>query len=433
MPLTVEALERMMAEQERRLQASINARIDLSLSAAELKAKKKGEIDDKKRTAKAWFDDAHRESLRAAYKNHGLTEEEAQVALYESAQPAGPTTLLQQPYRRGNFKAEELGTFDGSPEKLGFFLSRIDGFWETSSDPAWREPLFNTLPMCLRDGAAEWWQSCMRSEPFRLNKDWPTLKNEMKQAFGLDDEDAQSLADRRRWKVGSEEIGTYFHTKHRLLLEAYPEKSEKNLVSAIIKGLPDDFKMSIRTNLSGSPTLSALLVELRNYASKYRRAGGQSRSSQQPNAPSTRPGKSNSPSSSRKGASLEDTFDPKRYWKEDGKDKYRVPGTEEVITRTRPCDYDGDCGGPHFRFMHTWLQAQKRKKKEENKQKSSSTTKFIEGYPVDGSDSPNDEDFTMLDTDDEQDSLGHSHFIDLSPTVSPSSSSSYSSELSSKN
>lgn len=247
----------------------------------------------------------------------GLTEAKALEALQEGSSTS--STIVQQPNRRWNVCAEEVGYFEGDKLRLQWWLDRVRSLWERNSDPNYRDPLIDVLPMCLKGSATDWYQALSAAERSNLTS-WPAWETSLREYFSMDRSEVRGLADKRKWQAGQEEIADYFQDKLRLLRQAYPDKTDGDLVSEIKDGLPSALRLVVRTDLLHRNTPLNLLSELRRMEHPFmetmgikRSTGG--RATQKRNDTKIEGSKTSASGSNTRLGSLEDSFDIKNFSK----------------------------------------------------------------------------------------------------------------------
>lgn len=326
----------------------------------------------------------------------GLTEYQALEAL----QHKEATTIVSQPQRRIHWKSDDIGTFDGNRANFQFWVDRVTALWDKSVDPCSREPLIDALPTCLRDDAAEWYQGLSKEERQDLTS-WERWEAAMSSYFSMPNVELRKLADSRSWEPRKEDISAYYQAKKRLLRQAYPEKDAAQIVDNIRDGLPASMRLLVRTPYSRNPDPVALLRELFTLERDYmdtigvkRGATAASTSAAQRPTATISAGRL-SPDSNRgrnkrgaiigpswpRGASLEESYDPRRVSNKRGVKIYKVPDSDHEIVMNRPCK---TCNGDHFDFAHNHHMGKSPKKEMKGFKREPSF--WVAGYPCyDGS------------------------------------------------
>ncbi|CAO1614369.1 unnamed protein product [Parajaminaea phylloscopi] len=394
--VTLDQIQALMRAQEERLQAMSTAQEERLRRLFRDDQRRSERLDDsaqaQARRAQAdqrWVQNSVTQR-RQAYLDAGLTEAQAEEALLMNPlQPVShPTTIVQQPSRRYQVRVEDLHTFDGKATELEFWLARISSLHDLKQDPAWREQILETLPLCLRDSAAKWYQAS--SQTYRLTElsTWEGWQTQLRAAFAIDSSSARRLADKRVWDYRKEDVATYHYDKIALLRAAYPHRSDEDFVQDLWDGLPESLQMSTRTIMSNHPAPHSFLKEVRTLEGPWRGADPRNRRAQQvdetpaPN-PKVEPGvaaprqQSAQPAANRAGASrasLRETYNPANVKIIKGERFYTIPGTNKIIKLERPCN---TCGGPHFSFEHDHMAT--RKTEGANFYQTGDT---IEGYTV---------------------------------------------------
>lgn len=379
-------------------------------------------VEDKKRTAVALVNEKTR-TLRKEMlmKEGGLSEAQAADVLQHESEPS--TTVVAQPQRRQNFRTEDIGLFDGTREDLQFWIDRVTSLHEKSADPMWRDPLLDILPLCLRDAAAEWYQGLDKSERSELAKSWEKWVELLGSYFGSTNLELRKMADSRTWNPRTEDISRYYQSKKRLLKQAYPTKTELQLIDDIRDGLPSHLRMFIRTQRTRLPTTLALLTELISMEPDFKEALGLSKkegstgSAVRQSTGKSRDSGARSDEKPRLGASwpkgldIKATYHPKHYFKRGKREFYKVPDHPVEIERTRGC---ATCGGPHLDAGHDWHM--KNDKKSSPTKVKKEPAFWFEGYPCYEVDTQDSEVMVIDDDDDD------SEFTDADESMHGSSS-----------
>lgn len=380
---------------------------------------------DRRREALALVNEATRTERKELLMAQGLSEGEALQALQEGA----TSTIVNQPSRRYNWRSEDIGLFEGDKLRLKWWMDRVRSLWEKSSDPMYRDPLIDALPLCLRGTAMDWYQALSLQERSSLT-DWPAWEASLIEYFSMDRSQIRNIADQRKWSMGKEEISDYFQEKLRLLRQAYPDKGDADLVWEIKDGLPPHLRLFVCTDLMNKLTPSSLLGELRQLegsfleAFKLNKPGGGSAPATSSSKDKSTSNKSTSSSSNpfasgskeaQRFANLEETFDIKNFSKVGKNFIYRIPGSDRIITLNRPCRHCGKSN--HFDFMCKWLQEHD-KKVDKGKKVKVEPVLFIDDYPVYNADlwltrtrmmvddSSDEEIIEVTDTEDESEESG---------------------------
>ncbi|CAO1616792.1 unnamed protein product [Parajaminaea phylloscopi] len=341
-----------------------------------------------------WLQDSTA-SRRQAYLAAGMTESQADDALLHSPlqPPANPTTIVQQPSRRYHIRVDDLHTFDGGAAELEFWLARVGSLYDLKDDPAWKEQILETLPLCMRGSAAKWYQSSSHEVRLRDLASWDGWQKQLRAAFSIDSSSARRLADRRQWDYRREEVSTYHYDKLALLRAAYPHRSDADFVQELWDGLPESLQMSTRTIMSNHPAPNQFLKEVRTLEGPWRGADQRTRrllaadeTSVKAETPVAAPNKTVGPNKGLANdrnpagrAPLRDTYHPKNVKIIKGERFYTVPGSNCMIKLERPC---ATCQGKHFTFEHDYLASRDGAGAKKEPSYFVQTDDTIEGYPV---------------------------------------------------
>lgn len=265
-------------------------------------------------------------------------------------------------------KISDLEEFDGT-DVYSFELS-VDAAMAQFASPV----VAGIMARVLKGVAKTWfqnvdhqiWDGCL------INADefMKALKNE----FAIDKGLAWQTARDRKWKVNEESVAIYYYDKLKLVGNSYGasmDASEKCF--EVRDGLPDDFKVLIRTTLANRPTLESLRKELTTLETDYLTSRQKRNPTNKSLAPliqtSSRPGAllpqlpppgSNFPRMKQENMqgrwmSIRDLFDPRYIGSGPNPTNpneivwtYTVPDdTGQTLFLSRPCK---QCGGQHFDF-----------------------------------------------------------------------------------
>lgn len=295
-----------------------------------------------------------------------------------------PAAIISQPQpRRWEWKVNDLGTFDGDPETFLTWSRHVKQLWDRKSDPHYREPLLDTIPLCFKGAAKDWYNSLNSQEVLAL-KSWEHYEEKLKKFFAPDDISLKEQADNRRWDPKRETVSAYYFDKKKLLSGAYPNHGEKDLCHNIWMALPSNFRLFCRTTMANNPTCLDLLIEMRRLEETWKTDSGKKASWPQSNV---KPMASKQEGSSSTGTNLKavkaektagrrrplkETYTSRNIFYKNGKRHYLIPDTDDILELQRPCS---SCGGDHFDFEHDYLQAQKKAGKQIKQE-----AHFVEGY-----------------------------------------------------
>lgn len=354
---------------------------------------RQNDYDMMKRLGLAKFAEESKTQRRQTFLDVGMTPDQATIAASE-ALDGHPTTFISNRERsRKEWKASEIGLFHGEKEQFAFWAGRVARLHNSKIDPQWRDGLIDTLPLCLRGAASNWY---IRQTDTKLDT-WDDWYSAMSKVFLPDVTDLKHRAEKRKWDPKTEDASSYVHEKLTLLQSAFPGHTAKDLVIELKEGLPDAMQGYIRTDLAKNPTVDDFLQEVFHQEGVFRRvhkigppvipssrrAGSEeTRSSdkqssgrrRQESAPSSTSTSSSPSSSTASGRSLKDSYDPACIFFKGNKRWYRIPGSNSVLELRTPCSR---CQGNHFTFEHDYL-AMLEAKKEGKKE----MLYMAEGYPV---------------------------------------------------
>lgn len=419
----------LMEESEARMAARLETKIEERLA---LPTNSQADYELRKKAAERRWEEESRQARRNAYLREGLSEQEADQALRDNplANVTNPTTIVNQPSRRYNITSTDVGLFDGDTSELNFWLERVSTLYDMKEDPAWRQQLMETIPLCLRGSAKKWYQAIAQTDQRRELLEWTSFSEHIRLAFEPAASSLRRQADERKFRYKEEEAGDYFYEKLSLLRAAYRHRTDAELVHDIWLGLPDTLQTVCRAPATDR-TLKSLLTELRLYESSWRNGDSRDRSLRttasgkraqiQASADETTPtvsSKASTPSAApntRQRVDLSATYKPENIKMIKGERWYLVPGTTRMMKLERTCN---TCKQAHFDFEHHHLA--KPVKAEANmafEQHLVPTAFHFEGYPVyELAGSP----FAPIVVDGDSDSSGSSAH-GLSPSWSMSS------------
>lgn len=317
--------------------------------------------DRRRQAIVQWQNDRYvRDRLKESYLDQGFSEEQANLYSREplpSSTDTAPTTIISQPNRRREWKPEHIGFWDGDSLTLDRFISRVQLLHDMKQDPNWREPLIETLPVCLTGSASEWLQNQPIDYKLRRLSDLNGWITELRSVFGGDSASKHLAAQARVWDYRNEDTLSYFFSKSRLMTSAHPHLSADDFVEAIILGCPDSFQLAIRGQSVSSA--NKLLKRLQELEGPWRRSApnrGLRTKSSTDSAPATlvtthssETTQATTQSQKPQRDSLKRTFDPKNLFYDNGQECYRRPDNGQVLRRDRDC---GICRQPHFDFAH---------------------------------------------------------------------------------
>lgn len=369
--------------------------LEQRVSASSSSAQRPSQEDIARRKAIAesrWARQTEQQRI-SAYMDQGFDEETAMDMASEPLKDQATTIVSQPQPRRFDFKVSHFGQFDGNPDTFHHWANKIRQQWQRKSDPQYREPLLDTIPLCLVGAASNWYASLSEDELEKLNS-WEAWYSAMAIAFAPDEMALEEAALSRAWEYNKESVSDYYFDKKRMLVSAFPDQTERALVHNIWKGLPTSFRLLIRNIHAHHPETRHLLREMklleetwRAEATNRKRQGanlkaglssGIGSASQQTNtsritASSSKTSATPTPDTTSQAMvprkSLRDTY-RKNNISYQGKTRiYHVPDSDRVLKAERPCKH---CGQDHFDFEHDLMSTPKFKKE----------AHFLEGYQV---------------------------------------------------
>ncbi|KAE8240425.1 hypothetical protein A4X13_0g7815 [Tilletia indica] len=279
-------------------------------------------------------------------------------------------------------KPEYLPKFNGDPDGLEKYLTRLHDIIRSDPDPAWERAVLRAFPIQLVDDAEEW-HSGLSTDEVRKIDSFDALEEAMRLHFPVNKAEQRRQARVRAWEPKEELSGTYYFAKLRILRAAFGrDQVDSVLVQDIVDGLPATFRALLRLP-RGDARLTDLRAEMGEWEPTWREMHPQyarrpvtsisatktstttsnapassSTSKPAPAPTSAAPAPSTSATagagSSSRPLPLAATYDPARVTPAaNGQPrKYRRPGDETVISLNRPC---ARCGQGHFTFEHQHL------------------------------------------------------------------------------
>lgn len=310
----------------------------------------------RRRAEQSWQNsDLARAERINAYVNQGFTPAQAEVFVNE---PPESSMHVTPATRRREWQAKDIATFDGQPEHLDTFINRVQMLYEAKTDPNWREPLIEALPVCLTGSASEWLESQpleWKVEHLATLEGWIT---ELREVFGGDASTKQTLAYQRTWNYTKESGRAYFFSKQKVMSSAFPLRSKDDFVVDIVNGMPATFQIHCREQFQKHPSADALLREIQSIEGPWRlSAEGRELVGSTADTSTTTTVKTENqavvvksqPTSKTQKDSLKRSFKPENLYSKGGVDYYERPDNKMTIKRDRPCTI---CQGPHFDFAH---------------------------------------------------------------------------------
>ncbi|KAE8241094.1 hypothetical protein A4X13_0g7564 [Tilletia indica] len=323
------------------------------------------------------------------------------ISFHMSSTPTTRTDSSQGSGRVFQIKSSDIGYFDGTPEHLEIFLSRVQAVAQSERDPGWVSALLRAMPLCLEAHAALWHASLNDQDRASLSS-IARWSDELRLNFAAQPSISKRQARARTWAPDEEDLLGYVFSKTALLKHAFKGLKEADIVHDVVDPLPNDIQKLLKTPRDPHPTLVDLRHELRDQEHFWRvehhrplvRAaqltgslGSISRLANLANAPSASSASTSASTSeparvhttstttasappsravSRrpKGRPISEDFDPSRLdYATDPKSgkrlmRYRIPDTDDAMFCHRACRR---CGGDHFDFAHEHFESQKQK------------------------------------------------------------------------
>ncbi|KAE8211916.1 hypothetical protein CF327_g4379 [Tilletia walkeri] len=278
-------------------------------------------------------------------------------------------------------KSEDISTFDGTPENLELFWSRVQAVRSAENDANWDRAVLRAIPLALRDRAAIWHSTLTDRQRASLNK-IDTWFIALRENFSPHPAIVRKQARERAWEPDVEDVLGYVFAKVALLKVAFKSMTEGDIVQEVADRMPVDIQMLLRQPHEHQPSLVLLRSELRVQEVFWRLRHNRPLIRPTDDESETTPRSSSSHRTStfselvrasawsitptphlpargsvaqRRGRPYAEDFDPTRLGKgkspRTGKETifYRVPDTSETIWCERPCRR---CGANHFDFSH---------------------------------------------------------------------------------
>lgn len=241
------------------------------------------------------------ESMRAAFDEQQISYDDNDLSLGASGE---------------RMKKDDLGEFDGSD--VYTFKAEVDSALSMFST----ESVARMMARNLKGRAHSWWISLDAVIRDGLLKDADTFFSKLNNEFAKSKGTLRTEALMRKWQAGKEPVMDYYYDKVKLLTNSFGNQLDQaDLCHEIREGLPDDFKVLIRTTMAKNARTEALRTELHTLEPDYldlKKKSSYSPSSQRnPGLPSQPPPSRGRPSNPAKGAqqerprSLRETYNPK--------------------------------------------------------------------------------------------------------------------------
>lgn len=327
--------------------------------------------------------------LQTKYSNNNIPITEAQLDSIISEKVGGAGKEIVQKMR-----VDDLPKFDGR-DVFGYLVSVTSAIVQFG-----QQPVARTIPRTFEGQARNWWNVLTDETKLQYMSNVYRFKDALEEEFSDSVGVAKDKAKNRIWKIGSEDIMTYYYEKLDLMVAAnHGNNSDVEVCYEVREGLPIEFRPYIRTVLERNPSTSRLRKELQSlendfvkmYRSSHQRQRIQT-PSMSPSSSSISPPMSSSPESARSSSPvyrrsrteppLRESYDPKRVGQQSGPDgkmmrSYTLPNGQ-VILLNRTCRVN-NCNGNHFDFEHDHLSSKKRAQSVPATDMGSDT---YEGYPI---------------------------------------------------
>ncbi|KAE8228243.1 hypothetical protein CF326_g6831 [Tilletia indica] len=296
--------------------------------------------------------------------------EPTRTVVAETSDTSSPSVA---PPRIRQCKPDHLPKFNGNPNGLEKYLTRLGDLIRSDPDPAWERAVLRAAPIQLTDDAEEWHSGLTTAEVHAIDS-FDALEEAMRLHFPVNWLEQRRQAQERKWDPTAELAGTYYFVKLRLLRVVYgQDHKESLLVQDIADGFPATFRVLLRLPRKGA-LLSDLRAELAEWEPQWREIHPEFdlRSSTPVGVAAPKPSVSakTTPAKATPAPSavvpvvpaataprplpLSATYDKARVIPAaNGQPrKYRRPGDETLISLNRPCT---KCGQDHFNFEHQHL------------------------------------------------------------------------------
>lgn len=327
-----------------------------------------------------------RETLRSRYAEASITVTDADLdgMLSRSGQNSTRDNIQKM-------RVDDLPKFDGT-DVHGFVVNIMSALVQFD-----QQAVARTIPRAFEGQARNWWniltddtKSLYMGNVYRF-KD--VLEEEFADSIGV----AKDKAKSRVWRVGSEDIMTYYYDKMDLMVNAnHGNHSDVEVCYELREGLPIEFRPYIRTVLERNPSTQRMRKEFQTLENDFMKMWKSSkRFTTPPLTPARSPSYSPSSASTERSPSpvfrrsrteppLRESYDPKKVGQHPGPDgkmmrSYTLP-SGQLILLNRTCRVSG-CNGNHFDFEHDYLSSSK-KRAQSIPARDSSEKGTYEGYPI---------------------------------------------------
>ncbi|KAE8264096.1 hypothetical protein A4X09_0g7059 [Tilletia walkeri] len=166
-------------------------------------------------------------------------------------------------------KPEYLPKFNGDPDGLEKYLSRLHDIIRSDLDPAWEGAVLRAFPIQLVDDAEEWHSGLSNDEVRKLDS-FDALEEAMRLHFPVNKAEQRRQARVRAWEPKEELSGTYYFAKLRILRAAFGRNQvDSVLVQDIVDGLPATLRALLRLP-RGNARLTDLRAEMGEWEPTWR-------------------------------------------------------------------------------------------------------------------------------------------------------------------
>lgn len=334
-----------------------------------------------------------RNTLRERYAEAGLnvTDNDLNASVGKNT-----TRDFSQKDNTQKMRVDDLPKFDGRGVH-GYLINVTSAIVQFG-----QQAVARTIPRTFEGQARNWWNvlsdDTKTSYMSNVHRFKDALEDEFADSIGV----AKDKAKNRTWRIGSEDIMTYYYDKIDLMVNSnHGNYSEVEVCYELREGLPIEFRPYIRTVLEKNPSTQRMRKEFQSLESDFLKMSRSSNSRKF--TPPMSPPSSMSPSRSasyspgsegsgpvyRRGRSeppLRESYDPKKVGQQAGPDgrmlrSYTLP-SGQVILLNRTCRVNG-CNGNHFDFEHDHLNVKKRAQSiAAAYDQTDSTMETYEGYPI---------------------------------------------------
>lgn len=330
--------------------------------------------------------DILKNTLRQKYTTRGISVNEADLDAIVADKGAG-SHLDRDNVQK--MRVDDLPKFDGR-DVHSYLVSVTSAIVQFG-----QQAVARTIPRTFDGQARNWWNilsdSTKNSYMSNVYKFKDALEDEFSDSVGV----AKDKAKNRTWRIGSEDIMTYYYDKMDLMVNANSgNHSDVEVCYEIREGLPIEFRPYIRTVLEKNPSTSRMRKELQSLENDFLKMWKSSRTrmSTPPLTPTSSFSPTSSPDSSisrsptsfrrsRSEPPLRESYDPARVGQAPGPNgkmlrSYTLP-SGQVLLLNRTCRVN-NCNGNHFDFEHDHVTTRKRAASV----MVNNTDQSYEGYPI---------------------------------------------------